>query len=129
MARANDQAREPARDYRRGFQIFISCAAIMFILLHLICPALRVDNVVVALLVIALVPWLGSIFKRVKIPGFLEVEYEVRRLTARSRLSRERSRASITYPKQTPRIFARRYLEAGECPRLSELCLNWRAIM
>ncbi|RNG34203.1 hypothetical protein EEJ42_06095 [Streptomyces botrytidirepellens] len=42
---------------------------------HLVAPDLKIDNVTVALLVIAVVPWLRELFTSIELPGGLRVEF------------------------------------------------------
>lgn len=42
---------------------------------HLIWPRLKLDGVIVALLVIALLPWLGAVFESLELPGGWKVQY------------------------------------------------------
>jgi hypothetical protein len=50
-----------------------ACAAA---LAHLIWPGLTIDAVTAALLLIAVSPWLGAVFKAIEIPGGLKIEYQ-----------------------------------------------------
>jgi len=53
----------------------ITICAIGLALLHVLRPELNVDAITVALLAIAVVPWLAPLFKSVELPGGLKVEY------------------------------------------------------
>jgi hypothetical protein len=55
--------------------IAISSAALLLALGHAIFPSIRIDVVTLTLLLIAILPWLGFIFKSVELPGGLKVEY------------------------------------------------------
>jgi hypothetical protein len=59
-----------------AFHITISVIAILLIAGHLIWPNLRVDAITLTLLAIAILPWLGSLFKSVELPGGLKIEYQ-----------------------------------------------------
>jgi hypothetical protein len=64
----------------------VALAAAMF---HLIWSDLKVDGVIVALLVVALVPWLGAVFDSIELPGGLKVHYLVQQLNeAQTELSK-----------------------------------------
>jgi len=67
---------ERVMDKRDRLGAGISVAAIALAILHLVFPSLAIDTITVALLVIAVVPWLGPIFKRVELPGGVKVEYQ-----------------------------------------------------
>jgi hypothetical protein len=54
----------------------ITVAALAGVVVHLADPNMQVDSIVVALLVIAIIPWLGLIFKSVEIPGLFKGEFQ-----------------------------------------------------
>ena len=54
----------------------ITVAALAGVIVHLANPNMQVDSIVVALLVIAIIPWLGLIFKSVEIPGLFKGEFQ-----------------------------------------------------
>ncbi|MEU0840051.1 hypothetical protein ABZ370_11325 [Streptomyces sp. NPDC005962] len=53
----------------------VSCLALGVAFAHLVAPDLKIDNVTVALLVIAVVPWLRDLFTSIELPGGLRVEF------------------------------------------------------
>jgi hypothetical protein len=53
----------------------ISGAALLIALGHMVFPSVKVDAVTLALILIAVLPWLGSVFKSVELPGGIKVEY------------------------------------------------------
>lgn len=53
----------------------ISFFAILVAVIHLIWPKLTIDSITIALIVIAIIPWFGSLFKSLEFPGGLKVEY------------------------------------------------------
>lgn len=55
--------------------ITISAIASLLALGHAIFPSVRIDAVSLTLLLVAVLPWLGFIFKSVELPGGLKVEY------------------------------------------------------
>jgi hypothetical protein len=57
-------------------QYAISALAIILIVTHLIFPSLSVDSIIVALVIIAVLPWLGPIFRSFEFPGGFKVEYQ-----------------------------------------------------
>jgi hypothetical protein len=79
---AGDESTESSRDrrIRRGLSAAISIGALALAAAHVIWPHARLDAITVILIAVALVPWLGSIFKSIKLPWF-EVQY--RELKAR----------------------------------------------
>lgn len=60
----------------RTIQISITIAAIVLVIGHILFPELRIDAITVTLLGIALIPWLGPLFKSVELPGGVKVEYQ-----------------------------------------------------
>jgi hypothetical protein len=60
----------------RGLPIAVSLVALLLAVGHLLFPAAKIDAVMLALLAIAILPWLGSIFKSVELPGGLKVQYQ-----------------------------------------------------
>lgn len=61
---------------RHAFHIIISVIAILLIVVHLTWPNMRVDAITLTLLALAILPWLGALFKSVEFPGGLKVEYK-----------------------------------------------------
>ena len=53
----------------------VSLLALAVAIAHLVAPDLKIDNVTVALLVIAVVPWLRELFTSIELPGGLRVEF------------------------------------------------------
>ncbi|MFI0775737.1 hypothetical protein [Streptomyces sp. NPDC021212] len=53
----------------------VSLLALGVAIAHLVAPDLKIDNVTVALLVIAVVPWLRELFTSIELPGGLRVEF------------------------------------------------------
>ncbi|MFD7505211.1 hypothetical protein [Streptomyces sp. NPDC059850] len=53
----------------------VSVLALGVAVAHLVKPDLKIDNVTVALLVIAIVPWLRTLFTSIELPGGLRVEF------------------------------------------------------
>lgn len=56
-------------------RITISAVALLVATVHLIWPDLKIDSTTVALIVIAVTPWLGSVFKSIELPGGAKIEY------------------------------------------------------
>lgn len=59
----------------KPIQFLISIFAIILVIVHIVWPNLTVDLITVALLVVAIIPWLGSLFRVVELPGGVKVEY------------------------------------------------------
>lgn len=60
----------------RGLRITITVIALVAILLRITFPTLfeRIDSVSVALIVVAVIPWLSPIVSKISIPGLIETE-------------------------------------------------------
>ena len=74
---------------RRRIGVAVSSAATALALVHVILPDLKIDNTTVALLVIAVVPWLGDLFHSIELPGGARLEY--RQLEERIGAAEERA--------------------------------------
>lgn len=53
----------------------ITATALVLALAHLLVPSISVDAITIALFVIAVVPWLGSVFHAIELPGGLKIQY------------------------------------------------------
>lgn len=60
----------------RAIQIIITVIAVLVAVGHVWFPAIKIDAITVTLLGIAVVPWLGPLFKSVELPGGVKVEYQ-----------------------------------------------------
>lgn len=60
----------------RVIQIVITLIAALLAIVHEWLPRIEVDAITVTLLGIAVLPWLGSLFKSVELPGGVKVEYQ-----------------------------------------------------
>ena len=70
-------------------RLLVTSVALVAALFHLIWSDLKVDGVIVALIVLALVPWLGAVFDSIELPGGLKVHYLEQRLNeAQTELSK-----------------------------------------
>ena len=66
----------------KPIQFLISAIAIVLVIVHIAWPNLTVDLITVALLVIAIVPWLGTLFRVIELPGGVKIEYhELQKVT------------------------------------------------
>jgi hypothetical protein len=57
-------------------QFLISIVAIILVVVHIVWPNLTIDLITIALLFIAIIPWLGSLFRVIELPGGVKVEYQ-----------------------------------------------------
>lgn len=56
-------------------RVAITAIALLVAAIHLIWPGLKIDATTVALLAIAMIPWLGSVFRSIEVSGIGKVEY------------------------------------------------------
>jgi murein L,D-transpeptidase YcbB/YkuD len=56
-------------------RLLVTAVALAAVAAHLIWSNLKVDGVVVAMLVVALLPWLGSVFESLELPGGWKLQY------------------------------------------------------
>lgn len=54
--------------------ILISAGALAIALLHVLLPTVEIDAITIALLILALLPWIGPIFKSIELPGGIKLE-------------------------------------------------------
>lgn len=69
--------------------------AVLAAVVHLLFPGLAIDAVTVTLLVVAVLPWLGHIFKSIEVPGLGRVEYHELK-----RAENQAERAGLLAPEQ-----------------------------
>jgi hypothetical protein len=62
------------RSMRVAFSVAISVSAVALAAAHLIWPDAKLDSTTVVLLAVALLPWLGAVFKSIKLP-WVEIQY------------------------------------------------------
>jgi hypothetical protein len=73
MTEDNMQTSEPLS---KRLSYFITITACLLALVHLARPLWAIDTVTLVLLVLAVLPWLGSIFRKLKVSDWFEVEYQ-----------------------------------------------------
>ncbi len=56
--------------------ILISGFAIFLLIIHVFVPAMTIDIITITLFLIAIIPWVGQIFKSIKLPGGFQVDYQ-----------------------------------------------------
>ena len=61
---------------KQRLKIIISVVAILLATTHLIFPKLSIDVITVALIALAVVPWLEKLFKSVELPGGVKLEFQ-----------------------------------------------------
>lgn len=52
-----------------SLKIFISCAALVLLITKILLPEVKIDNITIGLLVVAILPWLPSILESATLPG------------------------------------------------------------
>ncbi len=90
LTAVNDQ-----RERGRGTVVLgalITAGAIALAAIHLARPKLRIDGVTLVLLLVAALPWLGSIFKAINLPGGWRFEYQQFKQVVQDQLSDVNSR-------------------------------------
>ena len=60
----------------KRLRLFITVAALLVALVHLIFPSVTIDFVTVVLLLIAVVPWIAPIVKSVELPGGFKIQLQ-----------------------------------------------------
>lgn len=60
---------------KRKTQIFITVAAVIVGLGHLLLPNLKIDAIFITLIIVAIIPWLEPLLKSVELPGGIKVEF------------------------------------------------------
>lgn len=72
-----DQGAESGTDRVTLFlQVGLTVGAVLLAVGHLVFPEVEIDGITVALLVIAVSPWLGRLFASIKLPGGWELVYK-----------------------------------------------------
>ncbi|WBO64637.1 hypothetical protein [Streptomyces camelliae] len=60
---------------RRAVAVVLTCLGVGAAVLHVLAPGLRIDGVTVMLLAVAVVPWLGDLFRSIEVPGIGRIEF------------------------------------------------------
>src|SRR5712691_10711441 len=69
----------------KGLRQVVTLGALAIALVHLLWPTLAIDAITLALLVIAMLPWLAPIFKSLELPGGWKIEFqELQKAAARA---------------------------------------------
>lgn len=68
---------------QRRTQIAVSAIAVLAASCHLIWPLLRIDVITLTLLLVAALPWLLPLFKRIELPGGVKFEFQELRASER----------------------------------------------
>ena len=61
---------------RNNIQWSITVAAAVAAIVHILWPKLAIDAITVALILAAILPWLAPLFKKLKLPGGWEIEFQ-----------------------------------------------------
>lgn len=89
---------------RIKYTVTLLALAIAFV--HLIWPAIQIDTITLMLLIVALLPWLSSLFKSIELPGGLKIQYkDLEKIEERARntglLTEETTKGKEDYSFQT----------------------------
>jgi diacylglycerol kinase len=60
----------------KGIKYTITFLALLIALAHFVWPAIQIDAITVTLLIVAVLPWLSSLFKSIELPGGLKIQYQ-----------------------------------------------------
>ncbi|MEU6092648.1 hypothetical protein ABZ865_38915 [Streptomyces sp. NPDC047085] len=60
---------------RRAVAVVLTCVGVGAAIVHVVAPGLRIDGVTVALLAVAVVPWLGDLVRSIDVPGLGRIEF------------------------------------------------------
>jgi len=72
----------------RATKFTITVIAVVTAIVHLVRPGLAIDGITATLLIVAVLPWLSSLFKSIELPGGLKVEYrDLEKIEERARKS------------------------------------------
>ena len=58
-----------------GLKVCISIGALIFIVIHIFLPDVKIDAITLGLLIVAVLPWLTSLLESAKFPGGWEVKF------------------------------------------------------
>ena len=97
-----------------AMHIAISLVAVALAIGHVAYPEAKIDAVTLTLLVIAVLPWLGTIFESVELPGGLKVEYK-----DLAKAEQEAEQAGLLAPQKPPRETPAFASHAEEDPNLA----------
>lgn len=53
----------------------ISLICLVFILLHMFCPKITIDNITIIALILGFIPWLSDLFKEIEMPGGWKIKF------------------------------------------------------
>ncbi|MDH6120351.1 hypothetical protein ABH930_004754 [Kitasatospora sp. GAS204A] len=83
----------PPKARRQVVPLVVSTAALGIALVHVLRPDLKIDTITVVLLVVALLPWLGTLIESIEFPGGGKVQYrQLRAETAEARQEADEAR-------------------------------------
>src|SRR4051794_29649521 len=61
---------------KKRLKLTISISATIIAVVHLLFPKINIDLITVALIALAIVPWLETLFKSVELPGGVKLEFQ-----------------------------------------------------
>jgi hypothetical protein len=73
----------------RPLQFAITVVSAGFLLAHLRWPTLEIDTIAIVLLVLCFVPWLGSLFKSLEMPGGWKIDFNENRFIKAAEVAEE----------------------------------------
>ena len=65
-----------SKDRSNVLRTAISVCAIILMVAHLVLPSISIDQITVTLFIVAIVPWLSSVFKSLDLPGVGKLEFQ-----------------------------------------------------
>jgi hypothetical protein len=72
---AAERKREAEAKKAALIRYVLTGVAVLLAAAHMVWPAASIDSITLGLLAIAVVPWLGPLFKSIELPGGVKVEY------------------------------------------------------
>jgi hypothetical protein len=106
-------------------RLLVTGVALSVAAAHLIWPHLKLDSIIVALLVVALLPWLGAVFESLELPGGWKVQYREiqRQLTETQTKTQQATGAAASASQKAELALATNESDdrAGKAEQLNEL--------
>ncbi|MBK6850313.1 MAG: hypothetical protein IPG93_01555 [Burkholderiales bacterium] len=114
------------------FRIGITGVAIALAVAHVLWPDIKLDSITIALMVIALAPWLQPLFKSIELPGGLklelqEIKQEVQNIAGAAESAETKADFAISSNESARRAIAIPN-KAEAIERLSQLALQYKEI-
>jgi len=86
---------------KHSVQIFITAASLLALCAHIAWPELKIDGTTVALIVVAVLPWLTPLLRSLELPGGLKLEF---REQLKSTSNRARAAGLIAPPEEVDNL-------------------------